>query len=43
MKYLKFYESFEENENLPGGDIPSDTNTGTDTSWTGDIDGEEVI
>ena len=42
MKYLKLYENFEEDENLPGGDIPSDSNTGADTSWTRDIDGRET-
>lgn len=42
MKYLKLYENFEEEENLPGGDIPSDTNTGADTSWTRSIDGKET-
>ena len=42
MKYLKLYENFEEYENLPGGDIPSDTNTGADTSWTRNIDGKKT-
>jgi hypothetical protein len=42
MKYLKLYENFEEQENLPGGDIPSDVNTGVDTSWTRSIDGKET-
>ena len=41
MKYLKIYENFEEEENLPG-DIPSDTNTGSDTSWTRNIDGKKT-
>ena len=41
MKYLKIYENFEEEENLPG-DITSDTNTGADTSWTRNIDGKKT-
>ena len=42
MKHIKLFENFIEGENLPGGDIPSDTNTGADTSWTRNIDGKEV-
>jgi hypothetical protein len=41
MKRIKLFENFIE-ENLPGGDIPSDTNTGADTSWTRSIDGKET-
>ena len=42
MKYIKLFENFIEGENLPGGDIPSDTNTGVDTSWTRNIDGKKT-
>jgi len=42
MKYLKLYENFDEEENLPGSDIPFDANTGADTSWTADIGGKKV-
>jgi hypothetical protein len=41
MKRIKLFENFIE-ENLPGGDIPSDTNTGAATSWTRSIDGKET-
>ena len=35
MKYLKLYENFEEEETLPGGDIPFDeyAKSGAETSW----------
>ena len=37
MKYLKLFENFiEDEENLPGGDIPFDDKYGVDTSWTVD-------
>ena len=42
MKHIKLFENFIEGENLPGGDIPSDTNMGVDTSWTRSIDGKET-
>ena len=39
MKRIKLFENFIE-ENLPGGDIPSDQ--GLNTSWTRSIDGKET-
>ena len=41
MKYLKLFENFiEDEENLPGGDIPFDDKYGVDTSWT--VDGVTI-
>ena len=41
MKYLKLFENFiEDEENLPGGDIPFDDKYGLDTSWT--VDGVTI-